>query len=88
MMENVKIVPSFATNFTVYAIPDVTAKVDGTGKVRVHDDCTRSWEEGQLLGVRSVVFFTPCMKKSAKVIVAMPSFLMVSVGPLATVNQL
>jgi hypothetical protein len=91
MMENVKSVPSFATNFTMYAMPDVTVKPDGIGKVRVHVDCTGStyaFGEGQLLVVKSVVFCTPCMKKTAKVIVAAPSFLMVSEGPLVAVNQL
>ena len=63
MQENVKIVPSLATSFTVYAIPDVTVKPDGTGNVRVHDpwtDMEYGFGEAQLLPeVRSEVFFQP-----------------------------
>jgi hypothetical protein len=55
MMENVKSVPSFATNFTVYAMPKVTVKPDGIGNVTVHVDCT--WREEQPL----TVVGTPCM---------------------------
>ena len=80
-MENVKSVPSFATIFTMYAVPDITLKPDGIGKIRVHDDSTEStYALGQLLSVKSVVFCTPCMKKTAKLIVAAPSFLIVNVG--------
>jgi len=74
MMENVKSVPSFATNFTIYAMPKVTVKPDGIGNVMVHVDCT--WREEQPLTVVDI----PFMKKSTKVMVAAPSFLIVSVG--------
>jgi hypothetical protein len=76
MMENVKSVPSFATNFTIYAMPKVTVKPDGIGNVMVHVDCT--WREEQPLTVVDI----PFMKKSANVIGAAPSFLMVNMGGL------
>lgn len=38
MQENVKVVPSFATSFTMYATPDVTVNPVGTGKISVHED--------------------------------------------------
>ena len=75
MMENVKIVPSFATNFTVYAMPDVTVTPDGIGNVMVHVDCTSRGEEQPV-----TVVDIPFMKKSTKVMVAAPSFLIVSLG--------
>jgi hypothetical protein len=84
MQENVKIVPSFATNFTVYAMPPplavkVEVNPDGTGNVSLHADCTASTYGGFCEGHPAVVgcVLTPPMKKSAKVIGAAPSFLMV-----------
>jgi hypothetical protein len=83
----VKIVPSFATNFIVYAMPPplevkVAVKLDGTGNVSWHDDWIPSEYGGFCEGHPAVELgcvLTPCMKKSAKVIGAAPSFLMIIV---------
>jgi hypothetical protein len=40
MHENVKTVPSLATNFTTYATPDVRLLTVVAGIVMVHVDCT------------------------------------------------
>lgn len=62
MQENVKVVPSFATNFTVYATPEVTLNVV-TGNVMVHVDCTgRTYGglcEGQFVPNEGLVILTP-----------------------------
>jgi hypothetical protein len=82
MQENVKIVPSFATNFTVYATPCVTLSPDGTGSAMVHEDWTdRTYGlEGQLVNVKPLVDSNdPWMKKSESVNVEAPSFLTIIV---------
>jgi len=62
MHENVKTVPSFATNFITYATPDVGLTVVA-GIVMVHVVCTCStyggFAEGQTGELEGFVIFTP-----------------------------
>jgi hypothetical protein len=63
MQENVKIVPSVATNFTAYAEPDIAVKLDGIKSVSVHVfwiGNVYQFGEGQLLCVMlDVAILTP-----------------------------